>query len=469
MRVDTAGTERLCRDIEREVAERIGASRYRTWFSDAARFRVVEDGLIVEVCNDFVRRWIDNNYLQEIRTVARTVLGDQAAVTVRVVGAQNDGPSLTLQPAASGERPPAPRSRRPRRATLRGRFEDFVVGDANRVAYAAALEVAHQPGRTFRLLVLYGGCGLGKTHLLQSICNRLGEQHPALSWRYVSGEQFTNQFIAAVREKWIDRFRTRYRGVDVLVVDDLHFIANKKATQEEFLHTFNAIEAAGKAVVVSMNRHPRQLGSLTGPLLDRLSAGMVVRIGPPDYLTRREILRRRAEQMHGRLDGEVLDLVAQKVTRNVRQLEGALYKLVAVSTLGRQPLTPELVRSLLAEQQPARSAESVIGRIVRTAARRFGVTPDRIRSSSRDRTVVLARSVVMYLAREKTSCSFPEISRLLGFKHHSTVVMARKRVEQMLRDEVTVSWTAGGSTHSAPIRDVIDDIERELDATVDGP
>ncbi len=467
--MDAAGTEKLCRHIESQVAQRIGPSRYRTWFSDAARFRVVEDGLQIEVCNDFVRRWIDNNYLAEIRDVVRDVLGPDARVHLRLVGPPQDGQQLALR---SAEPQPARRAatrQKTRPAMLRGRFENFVVGDANRVAYAAALEVAHQPGRTFRLLVLYGGCGLGKTHLLQSVCNRLSEQHPALGWRYVSGEEFTNQFVAAVRGGWIDRFRGRYRNVDVLVIDDVDFIANKKATQDEFLHTFNAIEAAGKAVVVSTSRHPRQFSSLTGPLLDRLSSGMVVRLGPPDYLTRREILRRRAEQMHARIDGEILDLVARRVTRNVRQLEGALLKLVAVSTLGQQPLTVELVSTLLAEQQPPRSAESMIERIVRTTARRFQLTPDRIRSRSRDRTVVLARSIVMYLSREKTSCSFPEISRLLGFKHHSTVVMARQRVEQMLRDEATVSWSAGGCTHSAALRDVIDDIERELDATVDGP
>ncbi|HPM24648.1 MAG TPA: chromosomal replication initiator protein DnaA [Phycisphaerae bacterium] len=462
--------EKVC-TIRARVADRIGVNRYRTWFSDSTHLQLDGERLDVTVANAFVGKWIASNYLTHLIEVTRDVIGAEPRIEIRVdqscprppptrpvaLHGAAPGPPLPAPPAAAAPAPRAPLAR----PTLRGELEAYVVGPANQLAFSVASAVVQQPGAAFKHVVIHGGCGLGKTHLLQGICNGLTRAHPELQWCYLSGEEFTNEFIYAVKAGRIDYFRARFRNVDLLVIDDLHFLANKTATQGEFLHTFNAIDASGKAVVLSCDCHPRSIATLSEPLVNRLSAAMIVRIDPPDFAMRREILRRRAAAMLCELPDDVLDYVARRITRNVRELEGALYKLAAYASLTREPLQLDLARraveDYVAAVRPPEPAD-----IERIAAAHFGVTREALHSGSRDRTVTHARSVAMHLIRKHTRLSFPEIGRFFGNKQHSTVLMAVRRIQNLVDRNGAVSWKTPTGVREVPVRSLLDELEQRL-------
>ena len=456
----------LVEELRRRVADRIGASRFRTWFSDAADFAVgADDGVDVLVDSAFVGNWIANNFMDDLVAVAGEVLGKDNHVDVRIVERRNGAPSADA--AAGRPRPPQPeRTHRPRARSaatpLRGCLDSFVVGSSNSVAFCAVQRVAGSLGESFHLLVLHSRCGLGKTHLLHGLCRAVQRAHPELAWRYVAGEEFTNEFIYAVKAGRLDVFRERFRRLDLLVVDDIHFLANKKSTQEEFLHTYNAINAVGKTVVLSSDRHPREIATLSEPLINRLISGMVVQIDAPDFHTRREILQRFAAARAQSIGDDVLDFVARKVTRNVRELEGALYTLVALGGLTGEPLTIGLAQRALADHIAHFERKPGVPEIETAVAARFEVTCEQIRSKSRDRTVSLARALAMYLVRKHTPLSFPEIGRAIGGKNHSTVLMAVQRVERHLGQDARVSWKSANGRHDAPVKQLLADLQRGL-------
>jgi chromosomal replication initiator protein len=448
------------------VADLIGANRYRTWFGGSTEFELEGEHLDVTVANTFVGNWISSNYLPQLIEAARDVVGTEPQVAVRVTDRPAPAAPRAVTPSANDAARPAERAPRPSagnlvRSTLRGTLDTFVVGPSNELAYSVVSALASVPGRAFKHLVLHGGCGLGKTHLLQGICNAVNNGHAHLAWRYLSGEEFTNEFVYAVRAGRVDAFRARFRNVDLLVIDDIHFLADKKATQEEFLHTFNAIDASGKTVVLSSDRHPRSISDLSEPLVNRLIAAMVIEVNPPDFTTRREILHRRAKGMFCELPDEVLDYLAHHITRNVRELEGALYKLVAFASLTKEPIGLELARRTVEDYVPSarlpRSAE-----IERAVAGYFGVTPDQLRSRSRDRTITQARAVAMYLIRQHTRMSFPEIGRHFGNKQHSTVLMAVRRVREALDANAAFSWKTPSGYRERAARDVLSSLENDL-------
>ncbi len=461
--MDSAVAEKVCA-IREKVADRIGANRFRTWFGESTGFRLDGQQLDVTVANTFVGNWISNNYMVHLIDAVREVVGAEPRVAVRVGTSEislDPGTAPAAHCPAPAILPPARVRTRPERPTLRGELASFVVGPSNELAYSVSLALASAPGSAFKHLVVHGGCGLGKTHLLQGVCNELDRRHGDREWRYLSGEEFTNEFIYAVKSGHVDSFRARFRNVDVLVIDDIHFLANKKATQEEFLHTFNAIDASGKTVVLSSDCHPRSIATLSAPLVNRLMAAMIVEITPPDYATRREILRRRAATMQCELPADVLDFLAQRLQRNVRELEGALYKLAAFSALTREPLTVDLARRtvedyITAGQPPAAT------HIERVAAAHFGVTVEALHSASRDRTVTAARAVAVFLIRKHTRMSFPEIGRFMGNKQHSTILMAVRRVQDALDQQGQLTWKTPAGLREVPAREVLDALEQRL-------
>lgn len=459
--------------IKREILERIGASRFRTWFGDATEFRLHATGLDLLVPSEFAGSWIAKNYMEHLVAATTSVLGSERQSEVRILQ-RNGAAAAPIQGTPPEPVEPAGKPRSAGRAAtaglaaLRGDLDSFVVGPSNRLAFAAATSVVQTAGMASKLLVLHGGCGLGKTHLLHGIANSFRRVHPTLECRYVSGEAFTNEYIAAVRASGpVDVFRARYRRVDVLIVDDIHFLANKRATQEEFLHTFNAIDAVGKAVIVSSDRHPRTISSLSEPLMNRLVAGTIIQIDPPDFTTRCEILRRRAATLGLSLREEIVALIAERIKRNVRELEGALYTLNALATLKHEPLTPELVRRALDEMSIRSQKTPDLDTIVSVCAGHFGVTREQINSRSRDRTVVLGRSVAMWLARRHTNMSFPEIGREMGKKNHSTVLMATQRVEKLVRDDAQVDWRGHNGERQTRLRSVVEVLEARLTGNAD--
>ncbi len=322
----------VARIVER-IEEKIGPRRFRVWFKDTTRFDVTDQCLRIDVPSYFVGTWIENHFADEIVTAAREVIGANVQLGFAVdpaLAGKIRQPQLnrqaesvrqtTQQPTpASAVRLKAEVETRP----LRGRLDDFVVGPSSCMAFEVAQQIVRAPASIYNPLFVHGSCGVGKTHILQGVCNAFAETRPDLRWMYVSGEEFTNDYIHAIRTAQLDKFRTRYRNLDVLVIDDVHFLANKKATQEEFLHTFNAIDASNKQIVLASDAHPKLIGQFSESLVSRFMAGMVVCIEPPTFPTRCEILQRKAVKLSRIVPQEVIEYIAQNVRGSVRELEGA--------------------------------------------------------------------------------------------------------------------------------------------------
>ncbi len=322
------------------------------------------------------------------------------------------------------------------------------------------MQVAARPGEQFNPLFLHGHCGLGKTHLLQGICQRFARLHPGKRWLYLTGEQFTNEFLEALKLHKMEGFRKRIRHADLLVIDDVHFLANKKATQEEFLHTFNQIDAAaGKQIVLASDCAPRHIQSLSEQLSSRFVSGMVLRIDAPDLPTRLEILRRRAARNGWEIGDAVLMHVAQSATSSVRELEGLLLQVVAGMRLinDGSPAAQRVVASI--KDRTAMRGPVAVERIVEAVAQHLCVEASAILGAGREKAVAAGRALAIYLARQHTGKSFPEIGRAMGNKNHSTAIAACQRVEAWIAAGEVLRWnTADGPRHQA-VADVLHDLE----------
>ncbi len=320
-------------------------------------------------------------------------------------------------------------------------FDQFVIGDCNRLAHAAALTVAEMPAQAYNPLFICGPPGVGKTHLLNSIASLLLAHNPGLSVRCTTGEGFTNEFLHALGGRRTDAFKTRHRHIDVLLVDDIQFLERKTRTEEEFFHTFNALYDAGRQIVLSSDRPPRDLQALEDRLRERFESGLVADIQPPDMATRMTILRKRAQ--HDRLelrDDSALELIAERVQDNVRALEGALIRVVAFGSLTGRALTAELTREVLDGLYPptlasARQGPPSVAEITAASCAHFGLTPAELLSASRTRKVAWPRQVAMYLARELTGESLPAIGRQFGGRDHTTVLYACRRTTSRIAND----------------------------------
>jgi len=457
--------------IARNIAGRIGPERYAMWFEHKACLQVQGHTLHIGVGNAFAANWIRTKFLQETRAAARAVLDHDVEVQVQVAPAASQG--LPPRPAAAvpGAAPTAPPSPAPRPAAgpvLNAKYtlEEFVVGPSNQMAYHAATQVAAQPGTQFSPLFIHGQCGLGKTHLLQGICQRFARLHPGKRWLYLTGESFTNEFLDAIKNHKTDAFRRRLRHTDLLVLDDVHFLANKKATQEEFLHTFNQIDAGGKQVVLASDCAPRQIAAMAESLISRFVSGMVLRVDTPDLPTRLEILRRRAARHGWQISDAVLMHIAQSATVSIRELEGLLLQVVAGMNLmasgkaDAAAVMADIKGRTLVSHQPI-----PVRRIVAVVAEYFGLAEAALLGPGREKTVSLARAIALYLARQHTGMSFPEIGRAVGNKNHSTVIAACQRVEGLSNGGELVCWTLGTEVRHQAMPEVIGALEGQLRKT----
>jgi chromosomal replication initiator protein len=332
-----------------------------------------------------------------------------------------------------------PGSQRPR---LRHEIETFVVGQSNQLAHGTALYVAEFPGSQYNPLFIHGGCGLGKTHLLQGLCKRFIHHHPTKRWTYLTGEEFTNEFLMALRTNKLDAFRRRMRELDLLVIDDVHFLGGKKATQEEFLHTFNAIEAMGRQVVMASDNHPKMIEEFGESLINRFISGMVVRIDPPNFATRCEILRSLSHRSGLALPEEVCCWVARRVTQNVRELEGAITRIAAHVKLSGRTADVQMAQEALGDLDRQLVAPARPETILTSVCEYFGLEQKDLMSGRRQRTISLARSVAMYLVRKMAKLSFPEIGSRMGKRNHSTVISACRRIERAVSRNEPLLWTS---------------------------
>jgi len=445
-------------EIESLLEQRIGSRKYKLWFNGSTKFALDENHLTIEVPNNFVGSWIRNNFSDDINQIAKQVIGIEPQISVKV----NSSSEKTVNEENPRPRIHISKNNKTLRRKLRNSLDTFIVGPSNELAYNTIRTIVENIKSPFNPLFIYGGCGLGKTHLLQGLCNALTEQKPNVNWYYVSGEEFTNQFIVAIRSNQLDAFRRQYRNVDVLVIDDVHFLANKRATQEEFLHTYNAINAAGKQVVMASDTHPRHIQQFHNSLIDRCISGMVVKIDPPDQPTRAAIIRTRSNILGQRLPEPVIELISHRVKGNVREIEGAILKLFAYSSLCNKPVNIEIAEKVASEYSAFEPAANQLERIEKIVANYFDVKVADIHSSKRKQTIALARALTMYLARKHTNMSFPEIGRQLGKKNHSTVVLACQKIEQQIDLNLTIYWRTKDKEMSMKLTDLLNEIESQI-------
>lgn len=458
--------------IQAKLEQELGPQRYRIWFKNSTQIIVADAHLKVSVPNAFICGWIERHFADAITSIAQQVTGREVQVSFSVepkllqalrkrqLDSQADfianNPERVARECRRSGQTQAPRK-------LRGRFDDLVIGQANRLAASVVRAIAEGASDACSPVFIHGGSGLGKTHLLHALANELAEKRPDCRWNYVTGDEFTNSYVFAVRSNGMDAFRQRFRNLDVLIIDDVHFLANKKATQDEFLHTFNAIDALRKHVVLVSDSHPKLIGQFSEQLINRFVSGMVVRVEPPDFEMRCQILRRRAVVVTTKpVPEEVVAYIAQNLSSNVRELEGALLKLVMFSTVAHQPITLSLARHALADHLHRTQRVLGLEEIDQTVAMYFGLTTADLHTSRKTRTIALARGIAMYLARKHTDMSFPEIGRFMGNKNHSTVILANRRIEQSLAaDEIAKRQTPAGQ-HEEQLRDIVTKIERQL-------
>jgi chromosomal replication initiator protein len=408
--------------LQRAVSE----STWHQWLEPLDGRRLPDGSLCVEA-PDAIRPWVEQRFGRLLQACTQAVLGP--GVDVRLAA---PGTAAT----AKDERPAAPSAAAHAAFNPRHTFEQFVIGDTNRLAHAAALAVAEMPGLAYNPLFICGPPGLGKTHLLHSIANYVTAYGGGATVRYTTAEAFTNHFLGALHGRDVDTFKAAYRGVDVLLVDDVQFLQSKARTEEEFFHTFNALHEAGAQIVLTSDRLPRDLGELEERLRERFEAGLVTDVRAPDASTRRAILRKRAHQDGLRdLDAAALQLIADRVTDNVRALEGALIRVVAFGSLTGRPITAELTAEVLDGLYPdlkGRARAATVREIQEETAEAFGISVEALVSSSRAGSLAWPRQVAMYLARELTDQTLPAIGRAFGGRNHTTVLHAYKRTAERI-------------------------------------
>jgi chromosomal replication initiator protein len=410
---------------------------FRNWFGQVAAVEVDDDAFVLAVPNDFALRWIEGHFLELIRAAVRDAGGGDRRVRLVVDPEAVPAPELA-QPAPPA--PTLPRLGEPGGINPKYTFDSFVIGSSNRFAHAAALAIAESPAQAYNPLFIYGHTGLGKTHLLHAVANYVGRHSSDLTVRYVTSETFVNDFINSLRDRRIEGFKQRYRTYDVLLIDDVQFFEHKERIQEEFFHTFNSLHEAGRQVVMSSDRPPRDIATLEDRLRSRFEWGLIVDIQPPDLETRIAILRRKVKYDGISVDDpEVLTFIAGRVTTNIRELEGALTRVVAFSSLTGRRMDVELAQDVLREVFPQGEAPEVsIERIQQLVCERFSVDLDELTGDRRSQNIVYPRQVAMYLSRELTDSSLPKIGKHFGGRDHTTVIHATSKIARLIREDRSV-------------------------------
>ena len=405
---------------------------FDTWVRDAKFLSHNEEIFTLSVQNAYVRDWLESRLTGTVTKLLSSIMNAPQKV---VFCLQNSTESLPTSETVQSIPTPPVISRNTNNLLLnaRYRFDNFVVGPNNRMAHAASLAVAENPSNAYNPLFLYGGVGLGKTHLLQAIGNHIREKNQNVL--YVSSEEFTNDLINAIRVHNTEEFRKKYRFIDVLLIDDVQFIAGKESTQEEFFHTFNTLHSQNKQIVLSSDRPPKAMTTLEERLRSRFEWGLTVDVQPPELETRIAILRAKAESANRVVAHEILEYIAQKIQWNIRELEGALTKVLAYSELSGRPLTLDLTASALLDFFPDENPVAP-DRIIHMVASSFNISEDDLLGRTRTREVALPRQVAMYLMREESDASLPQIGSSLGGRDHTTVMYACDKIADMIeRDD----------------------------------
>jgi chromosomal replication initiator protein len=436
----------------------------RTWLDPAEPVDLKDGQLVLGAPDQFAVEWNQSKHAALLARLADERLGTPLEIVFQVQEERSRRPQMDFFVAPAGEdRPSRQRRRNTRPLNERYHFNNFVVGKSNELASAAAHAVAEAPGTTYNPLFIYGQTGLGKTHLMQAVAHAVIEQHPEAHVVYMGAEQFINEVIASIHKRTMMEFRKQYRSdVDIFLVDDVHFLEGKEMTQEEFFHTFNALHEAGKQIVLTSDRAPKEIPGLERRLVSRFEWGMVADIGQPDLEHRIAILRKKAEQDHLELTipDDVLRFIAEHVRTSVRELEGCIIKLLLFASLKHREVSIELARDALADKIKQNTGDSSaiaqtlpsVDRVQEVVARRWGVTPEGLRSRARTRTLTVPRQVAMFLARELLGMQLVEIGQAFGGRDHSTVIHSLDKVQKDM-------------TRDRKFRDRVDLARRELAVT----
>ncbi len=519
----TAVEDRQANRLAEAIKQRVGHQRYQVWFNNSTNFECRNDSIEISVPNDFICEWISNHFQKFIQDAAHEVMGSSVPVRFHVMphlfdatksgnhnSHNNDaasklpsqreryvstslsdmkksidfapdlgklhesGASLNLKEMLEKAKSKTPlvsavvdttQGIPTGKVRLRHDLDTYVVGPSNQLAYNAATYVAEFPGAQYNPLFIHGSCGLGKTHLIQALCKQFIKHHPTKKWMYVTGEEFTNEFLVSLRNNRVDAFRRKMRDLDLLVIDDVHFLSGKKATQEEFLHTFNAIEAMGKQVVLASDEHPKMIQEFGESLINRFVSGMVVRIDPPNYNMRCEILRAMSLRNRVNLPEEVIAWVSRRVTQNVRELEGAMTRISAHTRLTGRPVDVTLAQDSLGDLDRQLVAPVKPESVLHSVCNYFGLEMRELMSGRRQRTISLARSVAMYLVRKTSKLSFPEIAMTMGKRNHSTVISACRRIERASSKNEMLAWSSHLGEREEEAGELLQRLEEQARAT----
>jgi len=432
----------IWQEIASGIRLHLSADAFQRWFAAIELVQADEMALTFQVPNTIYQFWIESNYLNVVQSAVMCVLGSPREIKFRaadsgmtgpVIDAHADRVSEALAPTSQDEDSEGAINHG---MNPRNRFEAFVVGSNNQLAHAAALAISQSPARTYNPLFIYGGVGLGKTHLMQAIGQQTIDRRKTHKVMYLSSERFINEFIDAIQHNMLVRFRKRYRQTDVLLIDDIHFLAGKERSQEEFFHTFNTLFDGRKQIVLSSDRPASEIANLEQRLVSRFEWGLTTELQPPDIETRMAILRKKAEAFHIELAQGVLDFLAQRVRTNVRRLEGALMRVASYQSLSGREISRETVEQLLRDILQEEAKKTVtIDQIQKKVAEHFDVRLADMTSKRRPASIAFPRQVAMYLARRHTKASLHEIGDAFGGRDHGTVLHACKTVSVRMKKE----------------------------------
>ncbi len=404
----------------------------KMWFDNVSPLNMQNNILVVSTPNSFIKEWLESRHSQSLKEAISSIMGKD--INIRFIlneelkeknlPQKTSARSITTQDSNN-------------LFNLRYTFDNFVIGSSNRFAHAAALAVAEQPFKSYNPLFIYGGVGLGKTHLLQAMGNYVFLNNKGLDIKYISTEKFTNDFINSIGDKGkIAGFQRKYRKTDVLLIDDIQFIAGKEATQEEFFHTFNNLYEANKQIVISSDRPPKDISTLENRLRSRFESGLITDIQPPDLETRMAILQKKATLQNINIPFEVLEFIASKIQSNIRELEGALTRVVAFSSLTKCNIDIKLAEDILKNIFSSREGRPIsIQTIQNEVCHYFNISKNELTGSKRTQSIVYPRQIAMYLSRELTDLSLPKIGEEFGGRDHTTVIHANSKIERIIHEK----------------------------------
>lgn len=457
--MEQAQLRSIWEQILNSIRNQLSASAVDKWLTPLRPLSLTDDELKLATTTDFTKEWITSRYLAFIEDAIIATLGSKRQLTIEVLPENIDVPSDEPIPSlfkideeeekANTEpeeldidlMPPEPI--KPADGFLlnpKYTFETFITGSSNRFAHAAAQAVAEKPGHIYNPLFMYGGVGLGKTHLMHAIGNRVLQNYPDLRVLYVSSEQFTNEIIRSIQEGTAEKFRQKYRSIDVLMIDDIQFLSGKTSTQEEFFHTFNTLRDAHKAIIISSDRPPHEVERLEERLRSRFEGGLTVDIKAPDLETRIAILKNKAQLEKYSIPNDVMVFIASRIDSNIRELEGALTRVVAYASLLNKPVTTGLVADALRDILPNSDTKTITIEIIQEiVASYFKLTVEDLHSKKRTRSIAYPRQIAMYLCRELTDTSLPQIGKFFGGRDHTTVLHACKLIAKEKGDDLKVS------------------------------